>query len=292
MERKRTDAPRTVIAFRVANQPIERNENKNVIFDDISLGAERFPVPVVLDRPVEMDTGIFTTFTYSSRILDRSGYIIKPDAAPTFACTCIEFCDESCECSNGIYTKGGRVTDMDEMMSQVIHECTWACNCGLWCGNRVAQKGSFCPVEIFARDASCGWGVRAASSIPSHSFLGEYTGELIDDDEVARRQDSTFLFETRVGKQPLTIDAKFTGNYTRFVNHSCEPNCKVANISWDYSEDQLVHMCLFALDEIEKGTELTIDYGDGWWTNKKFPCACSSRSCRFSRKSLSPAESL
>ena len=83
----------------------------------------------------------------------------------------------------------------------------------------------------------------------------------------------------------LTIDAKYSGNYTRFINHSCSPNVKVnslllclsrltficqqvANVSWDYDEIQLIHMCFYTDKLIKKGEELTIDYGEAWWANK------------------------
>uniref|UniRef100_A0A8R1HTW3 SET domain-containing protein n=1 Tax=Caenorhabditis japonica TaxID=281687 RepID=A0A8R1HTW3_CAEJA len=135
--------------------------------------------------------------------------------------------------------------------------------------------------EIFARDPWCGWGVRPCADIPAGTFIGEYTGELLDDTQASERHDSTFLFETRVGSETFTIDAKYSGNYTRFINHSCSPNVKVANVSWDSEESQLVHMCFFTDKLIKCGEELTIDYGESWWENKKFPCLCGSDECRY-----------
>lgn len=255
-----------------------------MLYEDISNGCERFAVPVFSNPTFFMDTLVFETFKYTSRIIDITGSLASRSATPTFVCRCAGHCSKHCECSSGVYGAGGTVEDMDQLMWDTVRECNENCECALWCGNRVAQKGAMHPVEIFARDPWCGWGVRASVDIPFGTFIGEYTGELIDDEEATDRHDSTFLFETRVGSESLTIDAKYSGNYTRFINHSCSPNVKVANVSWDYDEIQLIHMCFYTDKLIKKGEELTIDYGEAWWTNKKFPCMCGSAECRYKSK--------
>ncbi|CAD6193958.1 unnamed protein product [Caenorhabditis auriculariae] len=256
-----------------------------VLIEDLSNGKERFAVPVLLSPRQKVDPAVFDYFRYSPRIVDAKK-IIQTQHSPSgtgFDCSCQGTClDEfGCDCSSRVYGKDGRVSNVSVLMKATVRECSSSCACDLWCGNRVAQKGPCYPVEIFARDAKCGWGVRSSVDIPEGAFVGEYTGELINDDEAALRKDNTFLFETVIGMETYTIDAKFYGNYTRFINHSCEPNVKVANVCWDACQDQLVHMCLFSVKEIETGEELTIDYGDAWWINKKFPCLCESSSCRY-----------
>ncbi|EFO88742.1 CRE-SET-11 protein [Caenorhabditis remanei] len=259
----------------------EMNKQPVLLYEDISHGCERFTVPVFSNPRFKLDTLVFDNFKYTSRIIDLSGNLASRSATPTFVCHCAGQCTEHCECSSGVYGAGGTVEDMDKLMWDTVRECNENCECALWCGNRVAQKGAMYPVEIFARDPWCGWGVRASVDIPFGTFIGEYTGELIDDDEATERHDSTFLFETRVGSVTLTIDAKYSGNYTRFINHSCSPNVKVANVSWDYDEIQLIHMCFYTDKLIKKGEELTIDYGEAWWANKKFACMCGSSECRY-----------
>ncbi|CAI5440723.1 unnamed protein product [Caenorhabditis angaria] len=252
-----------------------------LLIEDLSNGAERFSVPVICTVP-KMDTSVFRDFKYAPRLIDVSGHLKnRPVSKKIYSCRCYGSCDVNCQCASGIYTKTGVVNNMDHLMCDIVQECNDYCECALWCGNRIAQKGSNISMEIFARDLKCGWGVRAKMNIPKGVYIGEYTGELIDDDEAAMRSDTTFLFETRIGEQTYTIDAKYCGNYTRFINHSCNPNVKVANVSWDQSENQLIHMCFYTDRIIMKNEEITIDYGDSWWAAKKFACLCGSSKCKY-----------
>lgn len=43
---------------------------------------------------------------------------------------------------------GGTVENMELLMWDTVRECNEYCNCALWCGNRVAQKGAMYPVEV------------------------------------------------------------------------------------------------------------------------------------------------
>ncbi|CAI2346988.1 unnamed protein product [Caenorhabditis sp. 36 PRJEB53466] len=263
-------------------------QKSTILYEDITDGLERFPIPVISSPRFKMDTDIFEHFKYSTRIIDVDANLSSRRATPTFVCKCKGQCDEKCDCSSAVYGSGGTVEDMDQLMYDTVRECNENCECALWCGNRVAQKGAVYPVEIFARDPWCGWGVRASVDVPFGSFVGEYTGELIDDEEATERCDSTFLFETRVGSETFTIDAKYSGNYTRFINHSCSPNVKVAHVSWDFDEVQLIHMCFYTNEPIKKGDELTIDYGEAWWANKQKMKESSSYHSRSGKKAKQP----
>ena len=58
-------------------------------------------------------------------------------------------------------------------------------------------------------------------------------------------------------------DDCFEGGYMprvpfRFLNHSARPNCEVGAL---YGDD----LYLTFLRRVKAGTELTIDYGDGYW---------------------------
>ena len=74
----------------------------------------------------------------------------------------------------------------------------------------------------------------------------------------------------------------------RFLNHSCDPNCEF--IEWEI-EDQFesvlgeapksqktFELWLHALRDVQKGEELTIDYGWSW--QFAIPCKCGSPLCR------------
>jgi hypothetical protein len=54
----------------------------------------------------------------------------------------------------------------------------------------------------------------------------------------------------------IYIDARNKGSFTRFVNHSCEPNCKTEK--WTVRGE--TRIAVVALRDITQGEELTFDY--------------------------------
>ena len=72
-----------------------------------------------------------------------------------------------------------------------VYECSLASGCGLDCRNRLVQRGPTFRLEVircmqtdgkFAK----GWGVRSPDFVPKGSFICEYIGEYISDDEAER----------------------------------------------------------------------------------------------------------
>jgi histone-lysine N-methyltransferase SETD1 len=71
------------------------------------------------------------------------------------------------------------------------------------------------------------------------------------------------------------IDATMKGNLSRFINHSCEPNCTASVLV----ENGKHKIAIYADKYIEVGTELSYDY--------KFPievvkikCLCGAEKCK------------
>lgn len=52
------------------------------------------------------------------------------------------------------------------------------------------------------------------------------------------------------------LDARYKGSISRFINHSCEPNCTVE--VWTVGKK--LRVGIFSLKSIPSGTELTFDY--------------------------------
>ena len=77
--------------------------------------------------------------------------------------------------------------------------------------------------------------------------------------------------------QSMIIDAT-TGSIARFVNHSCNPNCRM--IKWIVGGQP--RMALFAGDNpIQTGDELTYDYNFDPFSAKNIQkCLCGSHNCR------------
>jgi len=127
-----------------------------------------------------------------------------------------------------------------------------------------------------------GKGVFALQAIAAGSLIIEYIGELIDWPEALRRHphdptdpNHTFYFHIDDGR---VIDAVVGGNASRWINHSCEPNCE--------AEEDGCRVFIKALRDICPGEELFFDYGlviDERHTaalKKQYECRCGSASCR------------
>ena len=127
-----------------------------------------------------------------------------------------------------------------------------------------------------------GKGVFALQDLAEGETLIEYVGDVISWPEALRRHPHdpanphhTFYFhidETHV------IDAKVGGNSSRWINHSCAPNCVADAVDG--------RVFIRALRAIAAGSELFYDYGliiDARYTPKllaDYPCWCGAPGCR------------
>jgi uncharacterized protein len=123
-------------------------------------------------------------------------------------------------------------------------------------------------IEIRKVNPIVGYGVFATKIISSLSFIGEYAGVIR---KRHRKTDSRndFVFGYVIGPHdtPWVIDAKEKGNFTRFINHSYEPNL---TSRWIISKG-IAHIILFANKRIAAGEQLTYDYGPYYWRKRSLP---------------------
>ena len=83
--------------------------------------------------------------------------------------------------------------------------------------------------------------------------------------------DSSYLF--RVGSN--LIDATVSGGPARYINHSCDPNCKPEQFVSDKK------IFIYSLRDILPGEELFYDYKfDFESEDKRVPCSCGANNCR------------
>lgn len=131
----------------------------------------------------------------------------------------------------------------------------------------MAQKGIQLQLQVF-KTIYKGWGLRTLEDIKKFTFVCEYAGELISIQEAKRRaQELTHetgnylivLREHSSKDQVLRthVDARFYGNASRFINHSCSPNLVMVPVRVDSIVPRLA---LFAARNIEAGEELSFDY--------------------------------
>ena len=127
-----------------------------------------------------------------------------------------------------------------------------------------------------------GKGAFATRRIPRGARIIEYTGERISQAEADRRypydpdaSHHTFLFNL---EEDVVVDGGVKGNASRFINHSCAPNCEAV------IEDGRIW--IYALKAIAPETELVYDYRfilDEPHTpavKREYPCRCGAKSCR------------
>ena len=115
-----------------------------------------------------------------------------------------------------------------------------------------------------------GRGLFAGSRISARAKIGEFEGELISIRE-ARRRAAGRRVVAIVELAGKAIDATATGRGFRFINHSCAPN-SFTRLTADRAE-------FYALRNICKGEELTVDYGESHH-NGTLRCRCGAADCQ------------
>lgn len=110
------------------------------------------------------------------------------------------------------------------------------------------------------------------------------------------KEDGTPLWLNPSYLAPYVCDGMEVGGPTRFMNHSCDPNCRIFTVSYNHADPRIYEIAFFAIEEILPGTELTFDYKDendrGIITDEKADevereqgyrparCLCGSKQCR------------
>lgn len=98
------------------------------------------------------------------------------------------------------------------------------------------------------------------------------------------------------GGSKYVCDGMHFGGPTRFINHSCDPNCAIYTVSYNHADNNLYDLAFFATEPIEAGTELTFNYVDDDKTDiiteekademerengyRPAECLCGSSCCR------------
>lgn len=189
-----------------------------------------------------------------------------------------EFTQEPCHCKPTDADPCGRSSDCINMHLNV--ECSKGlCPAGDRCQNQKLRNRDYVGLKI-VKTVHRGFGAVCTHDVPEDTFVMEYVGELIDSNEFTRRMNSKiqnkekdFYFLTV--EADLYVDAGPAGNLSRFINHSCEPNCITRKIQVEGN----TRIGIFAKEPIKSGTELTFDYQMEFIDNKKTACYCSSSKC-------------
>jgi len=136
---------------------------------------------------------------------------------------------------------------------------------------------------VVKKSAIAGRGAFAKRDLPKGVRIAEYTGARITPDEADEkypfpedgRPHHTFLFNV---DEHTVIDGSVGGDPSRFINHSCSPNCEAV-----IEEDRVF---IDTIKPIRAGEELVYDYQfileepHNAANRKLYPCYCGSRKCR------------
>lgn len=127
-----------------------------------------------------------------------------------------------------------------------------------------------------------GQGVFAKRNIPKGARIIEYAGERVPIARLFAESNGgsaahVYLFHLR---EDIAVDGARNGNESRFINHSCDPNCEA------YIFDDRIW--IYAMRDIARHEELTFDYqlGPAFPGGRKKPsaedyrCRCGSPNCR------------
>ncbi|KAL2612937.1 hypothetical protein R1flu_024629 [Riccia fluitans] len=297
-----------------------------VTCEDLSSGQEPVPIVCVIDQDIlehlrslsnkdlsgVKDLYLPSSFTYiTKRRLDPSLGLVPENYKIGCSCGRPQCTPDACEhvklfdCDNGdacdIYGNpmrrrfpydGQGCIILEE--GYLVYECNSSCQCHQTCHNRVLQKGVTVKLEVFKTQHK-GWAVRAAQKIPRGTFVCEYVGEVLRDQDANKRGERydqvgcSYLYDidahidisgTGRRSKPFVIDATSQGNVARFINHSCAPNLVNYQVLVESMDAQLAHIGLFASRDIEAGEELAYDYRYRLLPGKGCPCHCGAKNCR------------
>ncbi|KAJ7600610.1 hypothetical protein C8J56DRAFT_766952, partial [Mycena floridula] len=307
------------------NSAARYHETLRSVLEACIHAAEPHLPPITLENEVDHEPTPPWEWVYTNHMWYAED-VPPPSLDNITSCGCIGKCDpknKNCKCvkrqekwtkeycSDFAYDKQGKL----KQPLIPIFECNDRCRCDDDCRNRAIQAGRKVSVKL-KKTREKGWGVFAVKKILKGSFIGVYAGELMRDEEGEKRGrfynefGRTYLFDLdfhHLGETKYVVDAFHAGNFTRFLNHSCDPNCHLnaCYINDDDLEKPL--LTLFAQRDIEAGQELCFAYDGGpdddgdsqpSSPSKKAPanltdavygrCRCGAPKCRGRRQSLRP----
>lgn len=174
-------------------------------------------------------------------------------------------CNCTIECGNDCWNRSSFI------------ECSSCCSCGDNCTNRVIQDQIEAPVERF-KTTNKGWGIKATEPIESGKFIFEYLGQVINKTTYLERLANKYKNDVHnycleINRDHI-IDSHRMGNKSRFVNHSCRPNCTMQK----WLVNGTPRMALFAHQNIKKNDEITFDYNFHPF-NDAPKCKCGEDNC-------------
>ncbi|XDV25192.1 hypothetical protein PO909_029149 [Leuciscus waleckii] len=139
--------------------------------------------------------------------------------------------------------------------------------------------------------------LKAARDLAADSLIIEYRGKVMLRQQFEangyffKRPYPFVLFYSKFDGLEMCVDARSFGNEARFIRRSCTPNAEVRHVI----EDGMLHLYIYSLRSISKGSEITIGFDYDYSSCKyKVDCAClkGNPECPVLKHNLEPTENL
>lgn len=137
-----------------------------------------------------------------------------------------------------------------------------------------------------------GIGVFATAPIPKDAIVGVYAGDLVQKAALTLDEKRyTAQIRTLPGGAAVLINAFQQGNWTRFINHSCRPNCGRFKVAMNCGSMMVYYVRTETA--IAVGEELSVDYGRDYFredNGRKRPrilgvgCLCGRNGCHSKKR--------
>lgn len=124
-------------------------------------------------------------------------------------------------------------------------------------------------LSLIVKRGTHGLGLFTTKEYKKGDLVTEYTGEKIPVEE-ANRRGGQYLFELN---DAWTVDGKDRTNVSRYINHSCAPNC------YPEIDENEEHIFIYAKRAIKADEELTYNYGKEFFDVHIKPKQCRCSKC-------------
>ena len=153
------------------------------------------------------------------------------------------------------------------------------CSTGSYCDNQKIQRNSTPKLQVF-QTTNKDLGIRTLEDLDEKTFVIEYCGEVLPSHMFEKRSieysengSKHFYFMSLANNE--YIDATRKGNISRFLNHSCDPNCVLQK--WIVGNRMVIG--IFTKRQVKMGEELTFDYQFERYGSKAQICHCGTSVC-------------
>ncbi|KAI1825582.1 hypothetical protein F4861DRAFT_182845 [Xylaria intraflava] len=126
------------------------------------------------------------------------------------------------------------------------------------------------PVQVFRTSDGRNNGLMALCAFERGAAVGEFVGV------ITKGLQDVDVMENTAGSTNYQIWQGRQGNFTRFINHSCNANAQYQQFIW--LDTQRI---ILVSKGIAAGSEVTVDYSDKYWKGLDKKCLCGEKSCRY-----------